>query len=168
VAEVSKLTSGRLDINAGAGYSMPLMDISLPAAQSLFSLNVWSYIAVSQAFLPLLFSSTAHVGGHKPMIVNHTSVVSIIPNAHAGVYHASKAVNTMLTDTLRLEMKPFGIRVVEIKTGGVRSNFFENLKADVNAAPKLPEGSTYTPAKEEIERCMRGEYTTRMTVGAEG
>jgi 1-acylglycerone phosphate reductase len=127
VAEVSKLTNGRLDIlinNAGAGCSMPLMDISLPVAQSLFSLNVWSYIAISQAFLPLLFSSTAHVGGHQPMIVNHTSVVSIIPNAHAGVYHASKATSAMLADTLRLEMKPFGIRVVEIKTGGVRSNFF--------------------------------------------
>jgi len=74
----------------------------------------------------------------------------------------------MLTDTLRLEIKLFGIRVVEIKTGGVRSNFFENLKADVNAAPKLPEGSIYVPAKEEIERCMRGKYTTGMTVGAEG
>ena len=72
------------------------------------------------------------------MIVNHTSVVSIILNAHAGVYHASKAASAMLTDTLRLEMKPFGIRVVEIKTGGIRSNFFENLKADANAAPKLP------------------------------
>jgi NAD(P)-dependent dehydrogenase (short-subunit alcohol dehydrogenase family) len=64
------------------------------------------------------------------MIVNHTSVVSIIPNAHAGAYHASKAASAMLTDTLRLEMKPFGIR----------SNFFENLKADANAAPKLPRG----------------------------
>lgn len=74
----------------------------------------------------------------------------------------------MLTDTLRLEMKPFGIRVVEIKTGGVRSNFFENLKADANAAPKLPGGSIYVPAKEEIEWCMRGEHTTGMMVGAEG
>ena len=84
VAEVSKLTNGHLDIllnNAGAGYSMPLMDISLPTAQSLFDLNVWSYITVSQAFLPLLFSSTAHVGGYQPMIVNNTSVVSISASA---------------------------------------------------------------------------------------
>ena len=70
------------------------------------------------------------MGGHQPIIVNHTSVVSIILNAHAGVYHASKAASAMLTDTLRLEMKPFSIR----------SNFFENLKADANAAPKLPRG----------------------------
>ena len=174
VAEVSKLTNGHLDIlvnNAGAGYSMPLMDISLPAAQSLFNLNVWSYISVSQAFLPLLLASTAHSNEsnrHQPMIVNHTSVVSIIPNAHAGVYHASKAASAMLTDTLRLEMKPFGIRVVEIKTGGVRSNFFNNLKADASAAPELPEGSIYKAAKEEIEMVMRGETAASMAIGAEG
>jgi 1-acylglycerone phosphate reductase len=171
VAEVSKLTNGSLDIllnNAGAGYSMPLMDISLPAAQSLFNLNVWSYITVSQAFLPLLLSSAAHEGRYQPIIVNNTSVVSIVPGPHIGVYHASKAASAMLTDTLRLEMKPFGIRVVELKTGGVHSNFFENLKADVNAAPKLPERSIYAPAKEEIEWCMRGENLTRVMVEAEG
>ena len=174
VAAVSKLTSGRLDMlinNAGAGYSMPLMDISIPTAQSLFSLNVWSYISVSQAFLPLLMFSTAHPNEHhhhqQPMIVNHTSVVSLVPNAHAGVYHASKAASAMLTDTLRLELKPFGIRVVEIKTGGVRSNFFSNLQADAAAAPTLPPDSIYAPAREEIETCMRGDGTAGMVVEAE-
>jgi 1-acylglycerone phosphate reductase len=108
------------------------------------------------------------VGGHQPTIVNHTSVISIIPHAHAGVYHASKAASTMLTDTLRLKTKPFGIRVAEIKTGTVRSNFFENLKADANAVPKLLEGSVYSLAKEEIESCMRGKHTTGMAVESEG
>jgi 1-acylglycerone phosphate reductase len=170
VAEVSRLTNGRLDVlvnNAGAGYSMPLMDISVPAAQSLFNLNVWSYVSVSQAFLPLLRASAGAQKEYQPMIVNHTSVVSVVPSAHAGVYHASKAASAMLSDTLRLELKPFGIRVVEIKTGGVRSNFFDNLKADASAAPKLPEESIYAPTKEEIESVMRGENTRGMVVGAE-
>ena len=169
VAEVSKSTSGRLDMlvnNAGAGYNMPLMDISLPAAQSLFNLNVWSYISVSQAFLPLLLSSTTHRNGYQPTIVNHTSVASVMSKAYEGVYHASKAASAMLTDTLRLELKPFGIRVTEIKSGAVRSNFFSNLKADAKAAPKLPEGSIYAPVKEEIEQRMRGEDITGMMVEA--
>ena len=170
VAAVSKLTSGRLDMlinNAGAGYSMPLMDISIPTAQSLFNLNVWSYISVSQAFLPLLLLSASTTTHQQPTIVNHTSVVSLVPSAHAGVYHASKAASAMLTDTLRLELKPFGIRVVEIKTGGVRSNFFSNLQADADAAPTLPAGSIYAPAKKEIETCMRGEGMAGMVVEAE-
>jgi 1-acylglycerone phosphate reductase len=170
VAEVSRLTNGRLDMlvnNAGAGYSMPLMDISVPAAQSLFNLNVWSYIPVSQAFLPLLRASTTRHEGYQPIIVNHTSVVSIVPSAHVGVYHASKAASAMLSDTLRLELKPFGIHVVEIKSGGVQSNFFDNLKADLSAAPKLPEGSIYAPARAEIESVMRAENMSGMVVKAE-
>jgi 1-acylglycerone phosphate reductase len=101
------------------------------------------------------------------MIVNHTSVVSVVPSAHAGVYHASKASSAMLSDTLRLELKLFGIRVVEIKTGGVRSNFVDNLKAHASAAPKLPEGSIYVPAREEIESVMRGENTADTVVESE-
>jgi 1-acylglycerone phosphate reductase len=52
---VSKLSS--LDIlinNAGASYSMPVSDLSIPEAKMLFDLNVWSYLTVTQAFLPLL------------------------------------------------------------------------------------------------------------------
>lgn len=94
------------------------------------------------------------------MIVNHTSAVSIIPNVHAGVYHASKAASAMLTDTLRLEMKPFSIHVVEIKPGGIRSNFFEISKLTLMWRRSCLEGWIYAPAKEEIESCMRGEHTT--------
>ncbi|KAK9342489.1 hypothetical protein V1522DRAFT_425026 [Lipomyces starkeyi] len=67
---VGKLTS--LDIlvnNAGATYGMPVSDLSIAESKKLFDLNVWSYLAVTQAFLPLLLKS-------KGMIVNHTSVVS--------------------------------------------------------------------------------------------
>lgn len=90
------------------------------------------------------------------MIVNHTSVVSVVPNAHVGVYHASKAASSMLNDTLRLELKLFRIRVVEIKTGGVRSNFFSK-----------PENSIYAPAREETESVMRGEGKEGMSVESE-
>lgn len=73
----------------------------------------------------------------------------------------------MLNDTLRLELKPFSIRVVEIKTGDVKSNFFDSLKADPGAAPKLPDSSIYVPVREEIESVIRGENTAGMVVEAE-
>lgn len=59
VTEVTALTastSGGLDIlinNAGGGYNMPVADIDIAKAKALFDLNVWSYIAITQAFLPL-------------------------------------------------------------------------------------------------------------------
>lgn len=55
--------------NAGSGYTMPVSDVSIAEAKKLFDLNVWSYIAVTQAFLPLLLKS-------KGMIVNQTSATS--------------------------------------------------------------------------------------------
>ncbi|KAH9224148.1 hypothetical protein DL95DRAFT_485014 [Leptodontidium sp. 2 PMI_412] len=54
----SQLSS--LDIlvnNAGAMSAMPISDLSIAKAQELLDLNVWSYIAVTQAFLPLLLKS---------------------------------------------------------------------------------------------------------------
>jgi 1-acylglycerone phosphate reductase len=38
---------------AGGGYNMPFSDIDIAKAKGLFNLNVWSYITVTQAFLPL-------------------------------------------------------------------------------------------------------------------
>jgi 1-acylglycerone phosphate reductase len=114
------------------GFNSGPWDVSVPAAQSLFHLNVWSYISASQAFLPLLRASVGAGKDHQSTIVNHTSVVVVVvvavaPNAYLGVYHASKAASAMLSDTLRLVPQLVGIRVVEIKTGGVEWNFFNNV-----------------------------------------
>jgi 1-acylglycerone phosphate reductase len=40
-----------------------------------------------------------------------------------GIYNASKAAAASLTKTLRLELEPFGIKVVDMKTGAVKSEF---------------------------------------------
>ena len=58
---VGKLSS--LDIlvnNAGATFLMPVVDVSIAEAKKTFELNVWSYIAVTQAFMPLLLESKRH------------------------------------------------------------------------------------------------------------
>ena len=69
------------------------------------------------------------------MIVNNTSIVSVIPFPFQGVYNASKAALASLTDTLRLELSPFDIDVVDLKTGVVKTQFFDNA---VVAIRKLP------------------------------
>jgi short-subunit dehydrogenase len=52
----------------------------------------------------------------------------------------------MISQTLYLELAPFGIKVVEIKSGAVKSHFYDNK----NIA-KLPPNSMYDIAREEIE-----------------
>ncbi|KXG51394.1 Short-chain dehydrogenase/reductase SDR [Penicillium griseofulvum] len=133
--------------NAGAGYAMPVSDLSIPDAKKLFDLNVWSYLAVTQAFLPLLLKS-------KGMIVNNTSVASLCTVPFQSAYNASKAAMAAFSDAERLELKPFGIRVVELKTGVVESNIQKNQRKQ--NAVSLPEGSIYEDAKEIVERTIRG------------
>jgi 1-acylglycerone phosphate reductase len=163
VSRVSSLTGGRLDIllnNSGGGYSMPLVDASLDDARKLFDLNVWPILAVTQAFLPLLLKSE-----HGGMIVNHTSLVSVFPIPMTGIYNASKAAAAMLTENLRLELAPFHIKVVELKTGAVRSNFFNNQGG--GAQPSLPEHSIYQPAKAEVEKSMQGRNVEANSIDAD-
>ena len=146
---VSKLSD--LDIlvnNAGAGYNIPVSDLSIPEAKKLFDLNVWSYLAVTQAFLPLLLKS-------KGMIVNQTSIASVTTLPFQSAYTASKAAMAMFSDSQRLELEPFGITVVDLKTGLVTSNFVKNQKEVIQAS--LPKGSIYEPAKEAVEKTMRSD-----------
>lgn len=148
---VSRLSS--LDIlvnNAGTQHLMPVVDVSLPEARKLFDLNVWSHIAVTQAFLPLLLESSN--GG---MIVNQTSVGAVTTIPFQAIYNASKAAMAMLSDSLRLELQPFGITVVDLRTGVVRTNLIKNLNA--SQQPSLPKGSIYEPAKEAVEKALRQE-----------
>ncbi|KAE9976742.1 hypothetical protein BLS_001874 [Venturia inaequalis] len=146
--------------NAGANYAMPFSDITVPKAKQLFDLNVWSYLEVTQAFLPLLLQS-------KGMVVNHTSIASVCTVPFQSTYNASKAAMAMFSNHQRLELAPFGIKVVDLKTGTVGSNFFQKSAA----TQKLPESSMYLPARGPIERWLAGgdvkEKSMDTTVWAE-
>ena len=145
---VSKLS--HLDIlinNAGGTYTMPISDFSISEAKKSFDLNVWSYIAVTQAFLPLILKS-------KGMIVNHTSSASVLALPFQAAYNASKAATATFSDTLRLELGPFDVKVVEVKTSSLVTNFTKNNEG---GTPRLPKGSIYEPAKDTVEMVMSGK-----------
>jgi NAD(P)-dependent dehydrogenase (short-subunit alcohol dehydrogenase family) len=152
-AAVSKVP--RLDIlvnNAGSFYAMPISDMSIPQAKELFDLNVWSYLAVTQAFLPLLLES-------KGMIVNQTSGASVLPIPFQSAYNASKAAIAMFSDCQRLELEPFDITVVDLKSNITKSNARATQEAKGGAV--LPKGSLYTPAEEAVESSMNLEEVSK-------
>ena len=158
VEEVKTKTGGTLNYlvnNAGAAYHMPISDMDLNESRKLFDLNVWSYVAVTQAFLPLLIAAKGAV------IANQTSLLSVVPFPFLGPYNASKAAVTMLSDTMRLELAPFDIQVVDLKTGTIKSKILGKL-----AVWRLPKGSLYEPAREEVEKTMDGSGTESTRVDA--
>ncbi|KAK5947552.1 hypothetical protein PMZ80_001705 [Knufia obscura] len=137
--KLEALTGGHLDLlinNAGTGYNMPVLDINLDEGRRVFDVNVWSLITVSRAFLPLLMKTP------NAKIANNVSVAAYASMPLQGVYNASKAAANLMTETLRLELKPFGIGVVSLMTGSVKTNFYTNI-AQQGHWGSLPDDSIY-------------------------
>lgn len=156
VLEVRGLTGGSLDVlvnNAGSGYSGALLDTPVAEARKLFDLNVWANLATVQAFLPLLLRSSR--GG---MIVNHTSLASLATPPFLGLYGASKVAMAKLTANLRTELSPFGVKVVELKSGNVTSNISANLGTNAGtSSPQVPKTSLYYAAREWLNEFYTGK-----------
>ena len=150
VKSLEALTGNRLDMlinNAGAGYAMPVLDIDMDEARKIFDLNVWSLVTVSKAFIPLLLKTP------KSKIVNNISVVAYTAPPVQGVYNASKAAANSITENLRLELKPFGIQVIALITGGVNSNIESNSEKG-----KLPEDSIYRVVPGGLKRMNGADF----------
>lgn len=133
--------------NAGATYTMPVADLDINEGKKLFDLNVWSYIAVTQAFLPVLLKAPKGA-----IVANHTSAAGFLPVPFQATYNASKAAIASFSDTLRLELEFFNIKVVDLKTSLVKSNIMYTEKGY-----ELPEASIYGPARELMKSILAAE-----------
>ncbi|KAF7947641.1 hypothetical protein EAE96_008723 [Botrytis aclada] len=147
VDAVHSKTGGKLDFlvnNSGAGYAMPLLDTEVSVAQKMFDINVFALVAVTQAFSPLLISS-------KGTVINIGSIAGVSPGYWQGYYNASKAAVNLITDQLRLELEPLGVKAILVITGGVKTNFFDN-----QPSVRLPDNSPYGPARNIVEHAASG------------
>ncbi|KAL1953756.1 hypothetical protein VTO42DRAFT_2287 [Malbranchea cinnamomea] len=138
---VSDLTGGSLNMlvnNAGKNCTVPAIDISDEDLLSAFETNVFSVIRLTRELAPLLIQA-------KGRIVNIGSVAAIIPYPFSPIYNATKAALHAYSNTLRLELEPFGVKVTVIITGGVQSRIARTKR-------KLIEGSVYTPIASAYER----------------
>ena len=110
--------TGRIDIlvnNAGINLFGPLVEVPLEGVKQLFGTNVIGLVAATQAVFPQMAEQ------RSGRIVNLGSVVGDFPTPFAGAYCGTKSAVHMLSEILRLEVAPFGIDVVVVQPGGVRS-----------------------------------------------
>jgi NAD(P)-dependent dehydrogenase (short-subunit alcohol dehydrogenase family) len=96
--------------NAGIAVASPLEFIPLDAWRRQLEVNVTGQLAVTQALLPLLRQA-------RGRIVNIGSLGGFLASPFAGAYTASKFAMEGLTDTLRMEVRPWGIDVILIVPG---------------------------------------------------
>ncbi|KAB8231042.1 SDR family oxidoreductase [Aspergillus alliaceus] len=124
--------------NAGRNYTVPAMEVDLAEARATFETNLFSVINICQTFLPLLKKA-------RGTIVQIGSIAGIIPYVFGSVYNASKAALHSFSDTLRVELAPFGVNVTTIITGGVQSRIARVKRT-------LASNSLYAPIEDEYNR----------------
>jgi NAD(P)-dependent dehydrogenase (short-subunit alcohol dehydrogenase family) len=98
--------------NAGIGAGGPLEFVPLDELRSVLEVNVVGVMAVTQAFLPLVRRARGRIA-----IVSSSSGRLAAP--FAGPYCASKFAVEALADSLRVELRPWGIEVALIEPGAV-------------------------------------------------
>ncbi len=111
---------GRIDVlvnNAGYAVRSAVEEIDEAMARKMFDVNVWGLLRVTQAVLP---SMRAHRAGR---IVYIGSVVGKFVWPVNGSYSASKYAVEALADASRLELRPFGISVVLVEPGAIKTQF---------------------------------------------
>ena len=104
--------------NAGIAVGGPVEYVPLERWRRQFEVNVFGVVAVTQAALPLLRQA-------RGRIVNISSVSGLIAAPFFGPYAASKFALEALSDSLRLEVAPQGIRVILIEPGAVATPIWE-------------------------------------------
>ena len=128
-----------------SGYSAPLLDADIEQVKKMFDVNVFGIVATIQAFAPLLIAA-------KGTILNIGSIAGYGPFPWQSLYNASKGAVHQLTDTLRLELDPFDVKVILVVSGGVKTKFFGN-----QTFPRLPSSSLYSPIKDIVDSFGSGD-----------
>ncbi|MCJ1431617.1 hypothetical protein MMC27_000972 [Xylographa pallens] len=132
---VAKRTGGSLDVlvnNAGVEFNRPLLDTDLAEAKRLYDVNVWGPLAMVQAFAPLLIEA-------KGVVFNQSSIDGTLNMVWAGIFASSKSAVARMSETLRVELEPLGVRVVTSICGSADTPMFGKPGGPMN----LPETSYY-------------------------
>jgi len=130
---------GRIDVlinNAGFGAYGAVEDVTLKDARYQLEVNLFGASRLIQLVIPHMRAQ------HSGKIINISSVGGRFATPLGGWYHASKFAMEGLSDSLRTELKPFGIDVVVIQPGGVQSEWADIAMDNLI---KVSEGSPYQP-----------------------
>jgi NAD(P)-dependent dehydrogenase (short-subunit alcohol dehydrogenase family) len=116
--EVGEVGLDGLVNNAGIGVFGPLETLPVDDFRRQIEINLTAQLAVTQAMLPLIRQATGR-------IVFVSSVGGRIALPFGGAYHASKYGIEAVTDSLRQELRPWGIEVAAIEPGSVDTAIWE-------------------------------------------
>ncbi len=136
---------GRIDVlvnNAGYGLFGCLEDVSMDELKAQFETNFFGVVRLIQEIAPSMRKQGSGI------IVNVSSLAGRIGFPGTPAYISSKFALEGLSECMRYELSPFGIKTIIIEPGVIKTNFF--------SAMKVSEGKQDSPYKEITEKVMNG------------
>ena len=154
VSEI-EATHGAIDVlinNAGYSQSGAVERVTPEQMQTQFATNVFGPMALTQRVLPAMRAR------RRGYIVNIGSMGGRLVFPGAGAYHASKYALEALSDALRFELAGFGIHVVLIEPGLIRTTFGETAASSLDATAVAETSAPYAYFHSEVARITRESY----------
>lgn len=147
--------TGRIDVlvnNAGYGSYGSIEDTPLDEARHQFEVNIFGAMNLTQKVLPHMRAQRSGT------IINISSMGGKMYTPLGGWYHATKFALEALSDSLRMEVEPFGIDVVIIEPGGIATEW-GGIAAD--NVEKVSGNGAYANQAKAVAKSLRGGGVNR-------
>ena len=163
-----ELPSQKLDVlynNAGQSCTFPASDVTNDVLEQAFKVNVFGPVNLCKELLPFVIKA-------KGTVLFTGSVAGLMPFPFGSIYSATKGAIHSYARCLHTEMKPFGVRVLNVVTGGVKTDIADKRPLPEDSIYNIPEASeamAYRRNMAENNRPMAVEkYVSRVMRDLEG
>ncbi len=137
--------TNRIDVlvnNAGNNIAGAVEDLSIEEFKEQFETNFFGLIRVTKVVLPIMRKQ------NNGIIVNLSSIAGKMAIPLNSAYVSSKFAVEGFSESIRYELEDFGIKVILIEPGVIKSNFYENIKMSKNSL--IDPKSAYQPITQKI------------------
>lgn len=137
--------TNRIDVlvnNAGNNIAGAVEDLSIEEFKEQFETNFFGLIRVTKVVLPIMRKQ------NNGIIVNLSSITGKMAIPLNSAYVSSKFAVEGFSESIRYELEDFGIKVILIEPGVIKSNFYENIKMSKNSL--IDPKSAYQPITQKI------------------
>jgi NAD(P)-dependent dehydrogenase (short-subunit alcohol dehydrogenase family) len=156
--------SNRIDVlvnNAGYGLFSPLEDVTMDQVKEQFETNFFGAIRVMHEVMPTMRRQ------RNGTIVNVSSLVGRVGLPLSSAYVATKFALEGLSESLRYELNEFGINIILIEPGLIKTNFLKNLKtADPTLKSESPYADLVERTTQEFGKMMNSSSSPKIVAEA--
>jgi NAD(P)-dependent dehydrogenase (short-subunit alcohol dehydrogenase family) len=154
----------RIDVlvnNAGYGLFSPIEDVTLGQVKEQFETNFFGVVRVTREVLPIMRNQ------RKGTIVNVSSVAGRVGTPVLSAYAATKFALEGLSESMRYELKEWGINIVIIEPGAIKTKVFENLKTgDIRSRSESPYADLIEGASKGFGKMMDNSSSPKLVAEA--